>query len=184
VGRAAIDLAHLRAVSAALRAIPHRGEHREPYATWLQQQHTLVVFDEPGGRWLLRDKTIWDLHVRAARTPSAEAIAWLAVTNGLGGECEGYLPCYVDWRNKLEGEYLRRHPDGLHADEATATIKATVDRLTAPPKPRQAYEFDPGRDCKDLTGSVDALTRALQIAQVPDKDGALTSLGTLRRLCQ
>lgn len=182
-GRAAIELAHLRAVSAALRMIPSKGDRREPYAVWLQNQASFVVYDEPGGRWLLRDKVIWDLHARSVRTPSADSIAWLAVTNGLGGECEGYLPCYVDWRNRLEGEYLRRHPDGAHAGEAVASITNTVGRLAAPAKPHEAFQFDRGRDCRDLTSSIDALTKAIHVTPTAGKDAALAGLASLRRLC-
>lgn len=182
-GRAQMELNHLRAVSAALAAIPRRGERREPYASFLKSQGDLVVFDEPGGRWLVNDKVIWALHGKSARTPSAEPIAWLAVTNGLGGECEGYLPCYVDWRNRLEGEYLRRHPDGAHAPEAVETITRVVDRLAAPAQPTKAFQFERGRDCRDLTTSVDALAKAVQVAQVGGKDAALSGLGSLKRLC-
>ena len=183
-GKAQVELGRLRAISAALSAIPVGGYRREPMAGWLKSLGPVVVFDEPGGRYLIADKAIWDLHTRSAKTPAADDIAWLAVTNGLGGECEGYLPCYVDWRNRLEGEYLRRHPDGRHAAEAVGAVKSTIDRLAAPPKPHEVFAFDRTRDCKDLTSSLDALTKAVQVTRAPDKDATLASLGTLRRVCQ
>ena len=178
-GKAQVELGRLRAISNALSAIPANGYRREPMSSWLKSLGPVVVFDEPGGRYLLADKPIWDLHTRSAKAPVADDIAWLAVTNGLGGECEGYLPCYVDWRNRLEGEYLRRHPDGRHAGTAVATVKGTVDRLTG----SSAFAFDRGRDCKDLTAQVDALVKAVQVTRAVDKDATLASLGTLRRVC-
>ncbi len=180
-GRAQMELNYLRAVSTTLGAIPRRGDQREPYAGFLKARAALVVFDEPGGRWMISDKAIWDLHAKAARTPSAEPTAWFAVTNGLRGECEGYLPCYVDWRNRLEGEYLRRHPDGVHAGLAVATITTVTERLAAPA--RQAFQFDRDRDCRDLSRNLEALTKAVQVSQVGGKDAALTGLGSLRKLC-
>jgi hypothetical protein len=182
-GRAQMELNHLRAVSAALSAIPRRGDQREPYSSFLKTRTALVVFDEPGGRWMINDKAIWDLHSKSARTPSAEPTAWFAVTNGLRGECEGYLPCYVDWRNKLEGEYLRRHPDGAHAGQAISTITTVTERLAAPAKPQQAFQFDRDRDCRDLTRTLEALTKAVQVSQVGGKDAALTGLGSVKKLC-
>jgi hypothetical protein len=183
-GRAHIELDRMRALSAALSAIPAKGDRREPYASWLRSQSALVIYDEPGKRWLLSDKAIWELQARSSKTPSADPIAWLAVTNGLNGECEGYLPCYVDWRNRLEGEYLRRHPDGAHASDAVTSISRTVGQLAAPARPHEAFQFDRGRDCRDLTASLEALTKAVQVTRTADKETALTSLGSLKRLCQ
>lgn len=183
-GRAHIELGRMRALTAALSAIPLKGDRRDPYASWLKSQGALVIYDEPGKRWLLSDKALWDLQAKSAKTPSADAIAWLAVTNGLNGECEGYLPCYVDWRNRLEGEYLRRQPDGAHVGDAVTSISRTVGQLAAPARPHEAFQFDRGRDCRDLTASLEALTKAVQITRTADKDTALTSLGSLKRLCQ
>ncbi len=182
-GRAQVEYNRLRAIAAAVRAIPFNHGRREPYAAWLKSWSAVVVYDEPGGRWLMADTAIWSLHARSSKAPVADAVAWFAVTNGLGGECEGYLPCYVDWRNRLEGEYLRRHPDGRHADAAVAAVKGTIDRLSAPPRPREAFAFEPGRDCRDLTRSLDALGKAVGATRAEDKDAALASLATLGKFC-
>ncbi len=183
-GRARIELSRLRAMSSALASIPPGGGRRDPYAAWLAARKADVIHDEPGGRWMLASPAIWDLHARQAATSSADDIAWFAVTNGLGGECEGHLPCYIVWRDRLEGEYLRRHPGGPHADEAVGVIKNTTDLLTAPAKPQEAYQFDRARDCRDLTTSIDALTAAVKGTRVASRDATIASLVTLRRVCQ
>jgi hypothetical protein len=182
-GRARVELSRLRATAAALAAIPADGARRDPYAPWLAARKTDVIYDEPGGRWLLSSAAIWDLHARHAKTMSADDIAWFAVTNGLGGECEGYLPCYVEWRNRLQGEYLRRQPGGRHVDEAVGVVKDTADLLTAPPKPHEAYQFDRAKDCRDLTASLDALAAAVKGSRAANRDAALASLATLRKTC-
>lgn len=183
-GRARIELARLRATAGALASIPQNGGRRDPYAPWLAARKTDVVYDEPGGRWLLASPAIWDLHARYATTASADDIAWFAVTNGLGGECEGRLPCYVDWRNRLQGEYLRRHPGGRHADEAVGVVKDTVDLLAAPSKPNAVFQFDRTRDCRDFTTSIDALAAAVRGTRAISRDATIASLTTLRRVCQ
>jgi hypothetical protein len=183
-GQAQVELARLRAMAAAAAKVPPRSSTREPYASWLSARKNDLVFDAPGGRWILAERTIWERHARHAATPTADEIAWFAVTNGLGGECEGYLPCYLDSRNRLQGEYLRRHPAGRRAAEAVSIIKNTVDILAVPAKPHEAYEFDRKRDCQMVMKSIDTLTTAVEGARVTARDAALASLGSLRRICQ
>ena len=183
-GRARIELFRLRATAAALASIPPRGGRRDPYAPWLAARKADVVYDEPGGRWLLASQTIWDLQASHANTSSADDLAWLGVTNGLGGECEGHLTCYLQWHDRLQGEYLRRQPGGRHAEEAVGAIKDLADLLIQPGKPNEAYEFDRARDCRDLTASIDALAAAVRATRAATRDTAVESLTTLRKICQ
>jgi hypothetical protein len=73
-------------------------------------------------------EALQDLHQRHRASSSADEIAWVAVEHGLGGECEGYLPCYVELTNQLEAEYLRRHPNGRHVDEAVRRASTSGTR--------------------------------------------------------
>ena len=182
-GRAHIELARLRAVSGVLGSIPFGGGRREPYATWLAGRGREAVYDEPGGRWMLASAVIWSSHDQHAASAVADEIAWLAVTNGLPGECEGHLRCYLSARNQLEGEYLRRHPNGRHAATAVAAVKQTADVLLVPPGGKVAYTFDRSRDCRDVTTSVEALAAGIAGPKTGDRDAALASLGRVRDLC-
>lgn len=183
-GRGRIELARLRAMAAALKAIPMSGGRREPYASWLASRQTEVVYDEPGGHWMLAPGPLWDRHAQQFKTTSADDIAWFAVANGLPGECEGQVSCYLVARNHLYGEYLRRHPAGARAPEAVGVLKNTADLLGVPPKAGAAYKFDRKTDCRELTASVDALTAAVQGTRVEIRDAALASLASLKRNCQ
>jgi hypothetical protein len=124
------------------------------------------------------------VHAQQIKTTSADEIAWFAVGNGLPGECEGLVACYLVARNRLHGEYLRRHPGGVHAAEAIGVLKDTADRLGAAPKAGAAYKFDKKTDCRDLTTAVDALTAAVQATRVDARDATVSSLVTLRARCQ
>ena len=179
-GRARIDLARVRAIQAALGSMPYDAGRREPYAAWINERKVDVTYDAPAGRWILSNAPIWELQTKHANTAVAEDIAWFAVTNGLPGECEGYLPCYLRWRNRLQGEYLRRQPNGRHAEEAVGLVKETADTLAPPQK---VYEFDRLRDCRDVTASIDALVGAIKNTRAPNRDAAVTSLTGLRKLC-
>jgi hypothetical protein len=183
-GRARVEFARLRAISLAAGAIPFRGGTREPYASWLKARATDVVYNEPGGQWMLRPHPIWETHARIRSATIADEVAWFAVNNGLGGECEGHLACYFDRRNRLQGEYLRHHPHGLHAADAVAILKETADEIAAPAKTSDAFKFDRGRDCRDVTASLDALTSAVTGTRVGARDATIASLTALRRICR
>lgn len=182
-GRGRIELARLRAMSAALAAVPFRGDRREPYASWLAARKAFVTYDEPGGQWMLASGAVWNIHTQQAETTSADEIGWFAVANGLSGECEGHLPCYLTARNLLHGEYLRRHPFGKHAAEAVGVIKTTADLLLTPSKPGAAYQFDRKRDCQEVPLAIDALTAAVEGTRAEGRDAAISSLAALKKIC-
>ena len=183
-GRGRIELARLRAMASAAASLPRNAQRREPYAGWLAARKGDVVYDEPGGRWLVAGPTIWETHARQSATTSADDMAWFAVTTGVPSDCEGHITCYLDVHNRLHGEYLRRHPFGKRAAEAVSMIKGTADIVTAPMKSGAAYALDKKSECRNLTTTVDALTGALQGTRGPDRDAAIASLGRVRDLCK
>ena len=77
--------------------------------------------------------------------------ACVAVENGYPGECEGYIPCYANIMNWLDGEYLRRHPRGVHASEVVAQVHTSLveslKRLSG--KDAESY-LNSRTDCGDL----------------------------------
>jgi hypothetical protein len=183
--RARMDLYRLKALQQALSAVPSGGRDREPYASWLSQHQPWIAYDEPGGRWLLANEAIWKVHDARMNAGVADELAWLSVTNGFGGECEGYLPCYLHGRNLLQGEYLRKHPAGAHAADAVSAIGETARALSVVPKAGSAYRFEPTTDCAPLAASLDALASAVDRAgATPDRVPTLEALAALRTRCQ
>jgi len=183
-GRGRLEYWRLQAMAATLSAIPPGASRRDPYESWLVAHKADLVLDDAGHRWMMSDSAIWERHARVSSTESGDDIAWFAVTNGLAGECEGRVVCYLSARNRLYGEYLRRYPRGTHAAEAVEVIRSTADLLVANSSSKAAYTFDGKRDGKDLSIALDALTGAVKETRVPNKDAALTSLAALRRLAQ
>lgn len=156
--RAEMALHWAEAMDRAANAIPfgRRQQKTEPYASWLQANRKYLSYDEPGGRWMLGRDTILNLHRMYPAMNAADDIAWLLVTVGLGGECEGYLPCYVEWRNLTYGEYLRLHPKGRHADDAMDVLRNWIDSVLREGMPNKSM-FDPATDCSALKRSVSTL---------------------------
>jgi hypothetical protein len=177
---ARFDLYQLRAVSTTLSALRLNLGKRDPYMAWLDRHKTLIAYDEPGGRWILSNAAIWQIHDDHPDAAAADEIAWLAATTGLPGECGGVLACYVDTLNRLYGEYLRRHPAGHHADEAVAKIKDAADQLSVPAKTQPQYLFDVKRDCSPLTKATDGLSAAVSGATALGKEAALQCLAGLK----
>jgi len=159
---ARLALLWLRGVKWMLASIPLAQRDGEPHHDWIQQHQEVVVYSEPAGEWLIFPDVIWKMHDQYRNAAIAEAIAWLAVQNGLPGECEGYVPCDAQGMNTLDAEYLRRYPRGVHVAEIIGRVKVTLAqsvRLMAEPDGRRF--LNPATDCGDLKPPLLALRAAV-----------------------
>jgi hypothetical protein len=182
---ARLALLWLRGVKWMLASIPLAQRDGEPHHAWIAEHAELVIFSEPAGEWMIVPDVIWKLHDQYRNAPVAEDIAWLAVQNGLPGECEGYVPCYAHGINTLDGEYLCRYPRGQHVVEIIERVKGTLEqavRLIAEPDGRQF--LNPATDCGDLKAPLIAVRTA--IAGLPtstDRDQTLVLADKILRMC-
>ena len=159
---AAAALQWLRALRAVLQSVPIE-RRAGPHEAWLKAHDELIVYSEPAGEWLISNNLIGGVHRQYAASAAADEIAWLAVINGLPGECEGYVPCYAAGLDQLAGEYLRLHPRGAHRTEAfdriNETLRIVVDDLLKRPD-RVDYLAVP-QDCGDLLNTAQPLKAAV-----------------------
>jgi hypothetical protein len=169
--RGRLALLWLRSMRALLASIPFGASDDERHRDWLARHDTVVMYSEPAGQWLIVPDVVWRVHTTHKSTPSAEAVAWLAVENGYPSECEGYIPCYANIMNWLHGEYLRRHPRGAHASDAVGQVHSVLaealKRLSTDSETRRY--LDPATDCGDLKHGL-----------VPLRAAVLASNGTRR----
>ena len=182
--RARLELMRLRALSRAAAAIPFNASKREPYAAWLASRTADVMYDEPGGRWMVAAPVVWDVHARHERSAAADEIAWFAVTIGLPGECEGNVYCYFAAADALHGTYLRAHPSGRHAAESVETIAGLMNNVLADGRVRTPYQFDAKDDCAELRKAVEGLLTALNRTNTGKGRELIERLGTVRSLCR
>jgi hypothetical protein len=105
---ARVELARLRALSATLASIPFN-EPGEPLIMARHPKHEVLhgwVMDARQHRYRISIR-----HSATCRRRTRVA----AVTNGLPGECEGFLPCYPARASRSEASTSAGHPAGRHA---------------------------------------------------------------------
>jgi hypothetical protein len=179
---ARLALARLQAITRALESIGHG--HRtglERLRTWPRARQDLLVYNEPGGSWMLRHEAIANEHARHRAAAAADDLAWLAATNGLPGECEGDTGCYLTRDDLLFGGYLRRHPQGSHVDSALTRIQkqaALYRKLVEDPR-----FFKPSTDCGPMTKPLLAVRAAVAATAAAGRDPALEALDELAHRC-
>jgi hypothetical protein len=163
------------------RAAPVADGEWQQIKAWLAARQDLTFFDEPGDRWILRHGAILQEHDRHRGSTAADDLAWLAATNGLGGECEGDIECYLTSEDLLLGEYLRRQPRGQHVDSAVLRITkaASLYRRIV----EQPASFDPAKDCARIKRPVASLRAAVVATDSPARDEALAELDDLGHRC-
>jgi uncharacterized protein YgiM (DUF1202 family) len=158
----------------------------EPYGSWIRAHLDAARYNEPGGQWMVDPKYAQAVHEKHQQSDAADDIGWFYVSNGLYGECEGDVPCYVSWMDELHGWYLRSHPRGRHADESNADIafrlNAAMDNLRE--LPTVLAESDPKTRCGELHASLDPLTAAVNASTSTNKAGALAALDRYTKLCR
>jgi len=163
----AAELAYLRlrAIGGVLRSLfQTRLPRPDAQTAWLDARRDLVTRNEPGG-WRLRHEAILAEHDRHQSTRWAQPIAWMAVTNGLGGECEGDVACYVRRANLLEGAYLRQYPAGSYVGTALTNLIRRAGFLVSLSK--DSRSFNPSTDCESLEDPLASLRAS--VADVADR---------------
>ena len=179
--RARLELQRLRARKAALQTIPfYRSRWDDRLASWVTERSAEIAYDEPGGQWMIDRDLILDLHTTYQSTEAADEIAWFAVLNGLPGDCEGQLVCHLEWHDKVEGDYLRREPDGRHVEEAAARLDWVIEYYLSEMK---SNDFDAQRECDALRVVIDSLEAAIRESSVTGRSVRASELRDMMKLC-
>jgi hypothetical protein len=184
--QARFALHRLRSMSSIFGAVPFRRGDTDPYAGWIREHQDAARYNEPGGQWMVDPSYVKEVHEKRRDTAAADDIAWFFVVNGLYGECEGDVPCYVNWQNQLNGWYLQSHPRGRHTDESDAhiavSLNAAMDNLRR--FPLVLGEFNPKTRCGELHLSLDPLTAAVIASVSARKVDALAAIERFAQLCR
>jgi hypothetical protein len=184
--QARFGLYRLRAMSSLLLAVPYRRGETEPYAGWIRAHQDAAWDYSPGGLWLVYSSYVKQIHEQYRGTAAADDIAWFAVENGMFGECEGDVPCYVGRQTELNGWYLQSHPRGRHADESNADIAERLNGIMDHLRgfPDVLAEFNPLARCDELHMSLDPLVAAVTASVSTRKADALAAIDRFAQLCR
>ncbi|HSA21999.1 MAG TPA: SH3 domain-containing protein, partial [Myxococcota bacterium] len=134
-----------------------------------------VYRDESQGARLRRE-ALWSFVDRVQGTPASEQGAWLAVEHGHDFECEGYLPCYLAWKRHVEAEYLRRFPDGPHAQDAARGIGEAARPVLAALEKGELGREDLGANDLETLAVLRGALAAVKGDQARAVDGVLAQI--------
>lgn len=172
--RLRLEFGRYRAVAyAAATLSPDPAELDAAQRGWIASHENEVVYNEIGGNYLLIADRLWELHGRA-KGDLADDIARAAATTWLPGECEGYIPCYVEATLLSEGRYLELHPRGRHAAELVSGIHWLNEEVEIDP------QLDPDGRAEALAGLA-KMRQLLEAANFADRDRYLRRLGELEK---
>jgi hypothetical protein len=161
--RARATLQWLQALRDVLAVIPTHRAAQPQHRRWTDTHEQWIEYDEIGGQWRIEREILTQAHKDHARSAVADDIAWLAVMNGLGGECEGSVACYAFGLNVLYGDYLRASPRGAHRHEAFESIASALEMVAMDifARPDAASFFNPQTECDALLQSMRPLHAAV-----------------------
>lgn len=166
-----LELAHWRAIQIALASGTYESREKPPYSTWVKELGENVLYSDPSAEYLIQPDLLWKLADKHKDDASGEAIAWQAANAYVGGECEGFIGCMSARSLMMEGEYLKRYPQGKHIEAALTEANEVLDYMMK--------EWDNQRDDP---GETDLKVWADMLAALPDTDAAATARKYLKAL--
>lgn len=110
-----LEFNRLLVLQRSLIGITFENAKTQPYKRWLEMRKNEIFFDEISGQWLTPATSFWKLADRVPNSALGDEIAWFASNAPLGGECEGDISCNLSRSLMMEGEYLKRYPNGRFA---------------------------------------------------------------------
>ena len=163
----------------ALGEIPFGGGEKEPHASLIKKHEDEVVYHEPAGQWIVRSEAFWDLAGKYKDLPIADEIAWTAAENPLPGECEGYIPCAVEWTRRTSGRYLEMFPNGKQSGAALENISGLLADLE-PGSENSGTWPEEAEEMAELNKSLEELADIVAKTSGPQKDTILADIEKIR----
>ena len=179
-------LLRLAMLKRELQDVIYRGETEEEMRRLeqlLAQRTPDFFFNEIAGTYLYTGIELDTLLARFPRHGLADDAAWQQTKLILGGECEGYIGCYLWSATRAHIALLERFPASPYADSALAVITASYDDLLSQaPDPRVSSEYYDRAEVLELFAAYAAVAETLpgslgasareHVARVRDRIGA------------
>lgn len=118
-----------------------------PIGRYLQAHPEEYRYNDPDADYIYTGYQFRELVRRFPQSEYADSAAWALTQLPWGGECEGYVPCYIGRQFDPVADFLRQYPkspfasDGVrYANEAFTTALADIPDLSEP-----SEEFPPDK---------------------------------------
>lgn len=124
-----LELDYWRAVQWSLDVIsemPQEKHSTEPYASWWKGFGGDVFFDEIAATFRVRTEVFWKLADTYKNAAIGDAIAFQAANVYPGGECEGMIDCVSGRSQMMEGEYIKRYPQGKYINKVLTSLNGVL----------------------------------------------------------
>jgi len=118
----AAGVLELTALRLLQKSLDKESENPQGFAAWTTENQAEIFHHESAGQWFVQPEKLWRLFESHQDQPIAEAIAWIAASSPMPGECEGWLPCMIERERQTSLRYLDRYPTGAHAPQALDVI--------------------------------------------------------------
>lgn len=158
-----LELGQLLALRQSVESIPPDKDDSGQYKIWLKKHDAKIYYDEIQGSWKIRYDVFWDLQEKYKAVSVGDKIAWEAANNPLGGECEGFVSCYIGAINWTSARYLSLYPNGKNAEEALKGILEELNTYIEDlSKSESGYRFPEDAETrKDLQEQLSELRKRL-----------------------
>jgi hypothetical protein len=137
---------------------PDRGSVHADYAT---ARTSAFWYNEIGANYLYNGA---DLRALIGRFPGSALVddAAYAITRlPMGGECEGFVACYVGRQWEPLSEFLRAHPQSAYADSAIERVLAGYAQIDSTLDLRAATDYVEPAELRKLVAQLDSMGRDL-----------------------
>ena len=144
--------------AARMYFMPNIGTTHERYARAHPDDYW---YNEVGADWLYTGTDLRELIRRFPQHELVDDAAYMMTRLPLGGECEGYVPCYTGSTWGPVSEFLAAYPQSPYADSAVARALVAFGHIEPDAELRASSAAYEPNDIRQLISSLDSVARLL-----------------------
>lgn len=178
---AELELKRAMAMRSALSKISRSDRNVSPYADFLRDHDSELVYNPASGEYLVSSTLFWNLAERMRRSSKGDEVAWTAARNPLSSDCSAALNCYLFNLRMTDGEYLSWYPSGMRSSDAVRNLSAMLEPMAGDLKDQALFKGPAEADAKaELASIVTELRTIVARSSSSEKDrvlGLLSKIG-------
>lgn len=177
---AELELKRVQALRRAVAGIGRQNRNVSPYADFLREHESDVLFNEATGDFLVSSNLFWNLAEKYRDYGAGDEMAWQAARNPLPGDCGQALSCYLFNLRMSDGEYLAFFPEGRRANEAMRNLSMTLQPMVSDLAEKRLFKVLDDRESRDEFNSLLAeLKTIVGRSSAADKAPVIEQLGRI-----